>query len=174
MEPRRFLLLVALAVGFTVSCALRGSMSGQTPSSPVGRSPSDSQYHSADMSKSASGGIASSNKAKTAPPTNQGDSSLALLAKIAILPSSISITGPRYSQRLLVEGTFADGHQEELTSRARIAISDAKIAAADKDGVVFPQGDGQATVTVTVQGHRATAPLIVAMRNTSSGDNAVA
>ena len=168
MEPRRFLLLVALAVGFTVSCALRGSMSGQTPSSPVGRSPSDSQYHSADMSKSASGGIASSNKAKTAPPTNQGDSSLALLAKIAILPSSISITGPRYSQRLLVEGTFADGHQEELTSRARIAISDAKIATADKDDVVFPQGDGQATVTVTVQGHRATAPLIVKDYSTAS------
>src|ERR1700691_1663914 len=157
MEPRRFRLLVALAVGFTVSCALPGSMAGQTPSSPAERSPNDSQYHSADMSKSASGGIASS---KTAPTANQGSSSLALLAKIAILPSSISITGPRYSQRLLVEGTFADGHQEELTSRAKIVVSDAKVAAADKDGVVFPQGDGQATVTATVQGHRATAPLI--------------
>jgi Protein of unknown function (DUF1553)/Protein of unknown function (DUF1549)/Bacterial Ig-like domain (group 2) len=168
MEPRRLLLLVALAVGSTVSCALLGSIAGQTPPSPAGRSTSDSQYHSVDLSKSASVGIASANTAKTALAASLGSSSLALLAKIAILPSSVSITGPRYSQRLLVEGTFADGHQEELTSIARIAISDATIAAADKDGVVFPKSDGQATVTATVQGHRATAPLIVKDYSTAS------
>ena len=43
--------------------------------------------------------------------------SLVGLTRIEILPSSISIEGPRYNQRLLVEGTFADGHQEELTHR---------------------------------------------------------
>jgi hypothetical protein len=168
MEPRRFLLLVALVGGFTVSCTLLASMGGQTPSSPAARSTGDAQYHSADMSKSASGGVASAYTAKTAPAANQGSSSLALLAKIAILPSSISITGPRYSQRLLVEGTFADGHQEELTSRAKMTISDAKIAVIDGDGVAFPRGDGQATVTATIQGHRATAPLIVKNYSTAS------
>ena len=69
--------------------------------------------------------------------------------------------GPRYSQRLLVEGTFADGHQEELTSRATIAVSDLKVAQVNKDSFVFPQGDGRATITATMQGHRATVPLIV-------------
>lgn len=161
MEPRRILPLVAMAAGFTVSCALLGSMAGQTPTPTAGLSHSDSQYHSADGSKPVSGGIASANKAKTTQAANQGSTSLAQLAKIVIFPSSISITGQRYSQRLLVEGTFADGHQEELTSRAQIAISDAMVAAADTDGVVIPRGDGQATATATIQGHRASAPLIV-------------
>jgi len=168
MKPRRILLLVAMTVGFMVSCALLGSMAGQTPSSTAGLSPGDSQYHSAGGSKPVRGVVDSPNTAKTTQAANQGRSSLALLAKIAILPSSISIRGQRYSQRLLVEGTFADGHQEELTSRATIAISDANVGAADKDGVIIPRGDGQATVTVTVQGHRATAPLIVKDYSTAS------
>src|SRR4051812_21734482 len=42
------------------------------------------------------------------------------LTKIEILPSSIELAGPRYSQRLVVEGTFADGHQEDVTSEAQI------------------------------------------------------
>jgi hypothetical protein len=161
MKSRRSLPFVALAVGFAISWAFLGSVAGQAPSSAAGRSPSDLQYHSSDMSKSVSGGTNSANKGKMTPAANQGSSSLTLLTKIAILPSSISITGPRYKQRLLVEGTFADGHQEELTSRAKIVISDAKIAAADRDGVVFPQGDGRATVIATVQGHRTVAPLNV-------------
>jgi hypothetical protein len=86
---------------------------------------------------------------------------LAGLTRIEILPSSISIMGPRYSQRLLVEGTFADGHQEELTSLATLAVSNPKVAIIDKDNFTLPQGDGQATITATVQGHRATATVNV-------------
>lgn len=161
MEPRRCLLLVALTVGFSVSCAILASTAGQTPSLPPGRALTDSPYHPSDMSRPRREGLTSANIVKSAQPGRPSNSSLALLAKIAILPSSILITGPRYSQRLLVEGTFADGHQEELTSRAIVAVSDPTIVKVDKDGVAFPQGDGQAIVTATVQGHRATAPLIV-------------
>jgi hypothetical protein len=88
-------------------------------------------------------------------------SSLAGLSKIEILPSSISISGPHYGQRLLVEGAFADGHKEDLTSRSDIAVSDSRIAKVGTDDVVEALGDGQATITATVQGHRATAPLVV-------------
>ena len=168
MESRRILPLAAMAVGFTGLCVVLGSIAGQTPASTAGLSQGDSQYHSLAGSKPANGGMASANTAKTTQAANQNSSSLALLAKIAIFPSSISITGQRYSQRLLVEGTFTDGHQEELTSRAQIAISDAKVAAADKDGVVTPRGDGEATVTATIQGHRATATLIVKDYSTAS------
>jgi len=56
---------------------------------------------------------------------------VAALTRIEILPSSITITGPRYNQRLLVEGTFADGHQEELTPRATLAVSNPKVAIVD-------------------------------------------
>src|SRR6202034_603999 len=80
--------------------------------------------------------------------------SLAALTRIEILPSSISIMGPRYNQRLLGEGTFADGHQEELTQQAALAISNPKVAVVDKDDFALPQGDGQATITATLQGHR--------------------
>ena len=83
------------------------------------------------------------------------------LTKIDILPSSIEFAGPRYSQRLVVEGTFADGHQEDLTSQAQIASSDGKIAVVDKDDFVQPRADGHATVAATVEGQRASASLDV-------------
>ena len=83
------------------------------------------------------------------------------LAKIEIIPSSITITGRHYAQRLLVEGTFADGHQEDVTSHANIAVTDTKVAIVDKDNFAVPQGEGLATVLATVEGHRANAPLSV-------------
>ena len=87
--------------------------------------------------------------------------SLASLTRIEILPSSISILGPRYNQRLLVEGTFADGHQEELTPQVTLTVSNPKVAIVDKDHFTLPQGDGQATITGTLQGHRAVATVNV-------------
>src|SRR4051812_42722087 len=44
----------------------------------------------------------------------------AALTRVEILPSSLQLVSPRYGQRLAVEGTFADGHQEDLTSEAQI------------------------------------------------------
>src|SRR5690242_19233205 len=74
------------------------------------------------------------------------------LTKIEILPSSIQLIGPRYSQRLVVEATFADGHQEDVTPQAQIASSDATVAEVDKDDFVQPRADGQATVAAVVSG----------------------
>jgi hypothetical protein len=95
------------------------------------------------------------------PASHQAIYPKAALTKIEILPSSIEFVGPRYSQRLVVEGTFADGHQEDLTSEAQIVSSDSKIALVDKSDFVRPQADGQATVAAVVQGHRASAALSV-------------
>jgi hypothetical protein len=88
-------------------------------------------------------------------------SSLAGLTTIEILPSSVSISGPHYGQRLLVEGSFADGHREDLTSRAEVAVSDSRVAKMGPDDVVEALGDGQTAITATIEGHRATAPLVV-------------
>src|SRR6185312_4811249 len=85
----------------------------------------------------------------------------AALTKIEILPASIELGGARYSQRLIVEGTFADGHQEDLTSQAQIVTSDDKIAVVDKDDFAQPRADGRATMTATVQDRRASASLDV-------------
>ena len=105
-------------------------------------------------------GNSAGNKKSVAPAVPHR-SLLTSLTRIEILPSSISIMGPRYSQRLLVEGTFADGHQEELTSRATITSSDVRVAQVDKDRFVLPQGDGRATITAILQGHRAIAPVSI-------------
>jgi Protein of unknown function (DUF1549)/Bacterial Ig-like domain (group 2) len=83
------------------------------------------------------------------------------LTKIEILPSSIELIGPRYSQRLVVEGTFADGHQEDLTLHAQIVSSDNTIAVVDKSDFVQPRADGQATIAAAVLDHRASAALNV-------------
>src|ERR1700675_3996979 len=113
MWARKFLLLVARTGGIAVPYSFLWLARGQTPSQPR----SDAPYHATDMSKP-QGGSTSISKQNPAPASSARKSSLIGLTKIAILPSSISIAGPHYSQRLLVEGTFADGQQEELTSRA--------------------------------------------------------
>lgn len=78
------------------------------------------------------------------------------LTELQIFPSSIELIGSRYNQSLVVEGTFADGHQEDLTSKAKIVSSDNKIVSIDKN-IAQPRGNGQATLVTVVEGHRATA-----------------
>ena len=153
MRYRKPLLLAILISALAFPFSLSGLPLGQTPAV---HAPNDAPYHPPEMLKP-EGSAAS----KPKPVAAQRISSLTTLTSIEILPSSITITGPRYSQRLLVEGTFADGHQEELTSRATLLISDAKVAKMDSGDMVLPLGDGQATITATLQGHRATTSLIV-------------
>jgi hypothetical protein len=81
--------------------------------------------------------------------------------RIQILPSSLTITGPHAGQRLLVEGTFADGHQEDLTSRSTVTISNELVAKVEQGSIISPLGAGQATITAAIRGLRATAPLTI-------------
>jgi len=145
---------VAVLSGFTALHALLACPAGQAPAA---RTPNDAPYHPVEMLKTEPQDTPA-NKSKSLPRS----SSLTTLSKIEILPSSISIVGPHYGQRLLVEGTFVDGHQEELTSLATIAISNSKVAKVNKEGFVLPLGDGKATISAIVQGHRASVPLDVA------------
>jgi hypothetical protein len=113
------------------------------------------------MLKPPAAGDSQSGREKATTAAGARPSSLAGLIGIEVLPSSISISGPHYGQRVLVEGSFADGHREDLTSRATLAISDARVARVGDDYVVEALGDGQATITATIQDRRATAPLVV-------------
>jgi hypothetical protein len=160
MRLRNFFLFAALAVALSVSLALRTSLAGEAPAQqPPART--DAPYHPPEMTKPESAAASPKAKKLIAPVADHKSSSPATLTKIEILPASISILGPRYSQRLVVEGTFSDQHQEELTAQAKFSISDAKVASVDKDAFVLPDGDGQATITAIVQGRRATAPVVV-------------
>lgn len=141
------LLLGTIVAGFGFSGAL-----AQSPSSA--QTKTDAPYHPPEMMKPEAAPQAAGKAVNDHSP-------LVGLAKIEIIPSPITITGRHYAQRLLVEGTFADGHQEDVTSRARIAVTDTKVAIVDKDNFAVPQGEGLASVLATVEGHRASAPLSV-------------
>ena len=155
MRRRKIVALALFSAPITLACALLGA-----PSQSPTRVPRDAPYHATDMSKPESASAASKAKPGPAMAPAVRKSSLAALAKITILPASVSITGPRYGQRILVEGTFSDGHQEDLTSQADLSTSNPAKAKINKD-VLLPLGDGKASITATVKGHRATAPLVV-------------
>jgi hypothetical protein len=165
MTTRNTLLPAALAGAFFLVGA--SLFSAQTPSQASGQSPTKpanagSQPQASAVSKPGPHKVSLAAAGRTRQP-------LAGLTGIEILPSSISIMGPRYNQRLLVEGTFADGHQEELTPQASLAVSNPKVATVDKENFTLPQGDGQATITATVQGHRAMATVNVKGFQTATG-----
>jgi len=83
------------------------------------------------------------------------------LTGLAIIPASINLTGPNSSQRIVVQGTFSDGHQEDLTAKANISSSDSKTALVDDSGFVRPAGDGQATIRAAIGAMHASAPVAV-------------
>ena len=160
----RLLLPLLLPLLLSIGCS-RGSLLAQTaqPQAPEPQPDSksgshgDADYHSTGAKQPGDWGAADkSTKPITAVAAHYV---LGPLKEIKILPASIAITGPRYSQRLVVEGIFADGHQEDITDQARITASDPKVALVDREAFVRPQSDGKATVTAMVGGHRATAPV---------------
>jgi Protein of unknown function (DUF1553)/Protein of unknown function (DUF1549)/Bacterial Ig-like domain (group 2) len=162
MELRRLLLFAVLTGGCTVPIALLSVAKGQAPPKS-----SDTPYHQSDMSKPQGSASQSSSEKQPAMSASHKPSLLGL-AKISILPSSVSITGPHYGQRVVVEGIFADGHQEDLTSQATMAIANSAVASLDSDKNVRPVGDGETTITATLQGRSASAPLKVADYSTAT------
>ncbi len=95
------------------------------------------------------------------PVTAHAASKPAPLVGIRILPSSISLISPRFTQGLVVEGVFADGHQEDLTTKANLSSSDLRIALVDRQAFVHPQSDGRATVTASYEGRQESVPVEV-------------
>ena len=87
--------------------------------------------------------------------------SLPGLRKIAILPSSISLAGPHANQRVVVEGSFDDGHQEDLTARAVFSLANHGVATVDDKGQLLPKGDGEGSLVAALAGQRAEAQVAV-------------
>jgi hypothetical protein len=155
IKSHRVPLLIAIALGIGLSCIVRFALAQST--SPA-QAKDNAPYHPPEMLKPDD---TPQTVDKGHRPNANNHRPLIGLAKIEIIPSSITITGRHYAQRLLVEGTFADGHQEDVTSRARISVTDTTVAIVDKDNFAVPEGEGLATVLATVEGHRASAPLSV-------------
>lgn len=153
MKSPNSLLVAAIITSLTLPGLMRASQGAQNPR--------DVPYHQTDVSKAGQTGSAEKRNQAMAPVPAHASYPKAALTKIRILPATVSILGPHYQQRLVVEGTFADGHQEDLTAEAELVSSNMKAVSVDKSGVVLPLGDGESAITAVVRGHHSSVPVTV-------------
>ncbi|MDQ6666541.1 MAG: DUF1553 domain-containing protein [Acidobacteriota bacterium] len=83
---------------------------------------------------------------------------------LAILPQTVTLTGPEATHQLLVEAAVAD-HQEDWTRNAHWTSSSPGVVTVDQTGLLKPIADGQATITATVEG--GTTSRVITVRNTT-------
>jgi hypothetical protein len=92
-----------------------------------------------------------------------------VLKLIKVTPTSVALTVNTIigvaTQQLTVTGTLTDGNSINLTARSRgTNYSSSNLSVANfgaTDGLIFAGNDGTATITVTNNGHTATAQVIV-------------
>jgi hypothetical protein len=82
-------------------------------------------------------------------------------AEVVLLPSEVTLDGPRSSQRFLVETKTSASFVGDQTSSAKFAVDNPQVATVSADGVVTPAGDGTATLTATISGQTAKAAITV-------------
>ena len=73
---------------------------------------------------------------------------------LQILPGDVALSGSRSSQRIVVQATFDNGNQKDVTAEAKLTVADAKIARIE-DAVLTPTGDGSTQLSAEVEGVRA-------------------
>ncbi|MGA3325583.1 MAG: DUF1549 domain-containing protein [Terriglobia bacterium] len=170
MNPRRFLLVVIFVCALMIFCAGHQSNAQLWISQTSPQMPKDAPFHPGGEYKPK---VTQSDSTRLVPVADHNAYPQVPLVKIDILPAAVSISGAHYNQRLIVEGTYADSHQEDLTAQATLALSNPKVARIADDFAVA-EGDGQAAITATLHGHRAsisisvknvTAPAVWSFRN---------
>ncbi|MCZ2147411.1 MAG: hypothetical protein LC126_06520 [Bryobacterales bacterium] len=86
-------------------------------------------------------------------------SSLYAETTLKVTPSEATLPTVESREQFLAEGT-TNGFQEDLTKTAQWTSSNPKVAVVDA-GKVKPAGDGEAVITATVNGQKATATVRV-------------
>ena len=157
MKSRRILGIVILACGLSVlhTAPSLPAQHAPTPTSPTMQK--DALYHGGGESKPEAD---VANKVRVAPVADHSAYPPAPLSKIEIFPATIVISGSHYNQRLVIEGIYTDGHQEDLTAQAAIATSNPKVVRISND-FAEARGDGQATITATLRGRRTSVPVTI-------------
>lgn len=82
-------------------------------------------------------------------PSNTSTSQTSILQKITVYPSQIVLGSQRANQRLVIQGTYADGYSEDLTSKAQI-LSDNPSVVRIEGGRALPVASGTATIQVSI------------------------
>lgn len=81
--------------------------------------------------------------------------------ELRIYPMEIALAGPRATQQVLLVEEDAGRAVGDRTAGAKFASADSKIAVVDETGLVTPAGDGETTITASVNGKNATAKVRV-------------
>jgi hypothetical protein len=82
-------------------------------------------------------------------------------ADLRLLPADMTLTGPHGSQRVIVVTEQHGQVTADLTRQARFTSSNPAVASVSEAGQVRADGDGDAVLTATVDGRRATARVKV-------------
>ena len=77
-------------------------------------------------------------------------------ADLKILPADVTLTGPHASQRLLIAAEESGAVTGDQTAQATITSANPAVAIVD-GGAVRPAGDGETTITATVDGNQVVA-----------------
>src|SRR5438067_6250488 len=79
---------------------------------------------------------------------------------LAVEPPSLTLTGPRSTQQLVVTGRYADGSVRDLTPLCDFRAEGA-VAAVGKGGFVLPVKDGTGALTIKAGTQTARVPVNV-------------
>ncbi len=83
------------------------------------------------------------------------------LLEISVEPESITLDGKDDRQQLIITGHYENGGLRDLTSAAALRVTDEKIARLVERTSIVPVGDGAATLSIDVDGIKATSQVTV-------------
>ncbi|QDT73480.1 DUF1549 and DUF1553 domain-containing protein [Lacipirellula limnantheis] len=81
--------------------------------------------------------------------------------RYAVLPPASTLDGAHARQQLLVESMAVDRMTGDRTADAQFGTSDPAVARVDDAGLIIPVGNGDATITATIDGLAVTATVSV-------------
>jgi hypothetical protein len=80
---------------------------------------------------------------------------------IAVYPPDVNLSFQQDRQKFVVVATREDGVTLDVTAKAQVALADGALARLE-NATVYPTADGQTTLNVEFEGHKASIPVTVA------------
>lgn len=95
------------------------------------------------------------------PARSKTDEPIGQPQKLSVLPSAVSLTGPRSYQHILVTGEYADGTVRDLTRVAQYVAVDPGIATVSEGALIHAGGDGATMVAIQAGSLETKVPVTV-------------
>ncbi len=79
---------------------------------------------------------------------------------IAVYPPDVNLSFQQDRQKFVVVATRQDGVTLDVTSQSQVALADASLARIE-NATLYPVADGQTSLNIDYQGHKASIPVVV-------------